>query len=335
MTFTTRITEGSTVRQTLRSIQEQRRDIDRIGADISSGIKVRAPGDSNQAGTIATFRSTLDRFEGYKNRLVAVESFLVFQDDAIKNVQEVINRAQEIATQAANETNGPTIRAQMAEEVWQIRENLIQLANSTYQGRYVFHGGQDDTPPYGESITPYTNPASGEANRRFVYSETSALGSATVRTVKISDDLSIAVNTAGNAIFDQAVASVERLGRALAGFRTTPLEGGTPDGGGDPYGPPNAVRDQTIDIRTALDGLSTARDQLQIERVSLGGKLRRVETAQSLLNLNKTSAAEALDKLQSTDVAEAATQLSLAQNALQASLTVSSRVLNLSILDYL
>ena len=71
------------------------------------------------------------------------------------------------------------------------------------------------------------------------------------------------------------------------------------------------------------------------ERVDLGGKLRRLDTADSLLDLGKVNAQELLDKLQNADTVESASKLQLAQTALTASYTVTSRVLNLSILDYI
>src|SRR5690606_29486905 len=132
-----------------------------------------------------------------------------------------------------------------------------------------------------------------------------------------------------------AIAGLERLGRALQGYATTPATG-IPDGGGAAYVFPADFSVQTQDIKNAMDLIDVARQQdIMPERVDIAGRQRRIETAESLLSLLKISSEEALDKLQATDVFEAATNLSQAQTALQASLTVSTRVLQMSILDYI
>jgi flagellin-like hook-associated protein FlgL len=93
---------------------------------------------------------------------------------------------------------------------------------------------------------------------------------------------------------------------------------------------------QTQEIRDSITLLTQARDQdILPERVSLGGRLRRLETAESLLSLTKVSADEVLSRIQNVDETEAAASLAEAQNALESSYTVTARVLRLSILDYI
>jgi flagellin-like hook-associated protein FlgL len=121
----------------------------------------------------------------------------------------------------------------------------------------------------------------------------------------------------------------------MLGYKTNPATGAA-DGTGTAYSFPSEYSTQTADIKTAMNLLDTARqNDVMVERVDLAGRLRRLETADSLLNLTKGSSQEALDKLQNTDMYSAATELSQAQTALQASLTVSTKVLQMSILDYL
>jgi flagellin-like hook-associated protein FlgL len=152
--------------------------------------------------------------------------------------------------------------------------------------------------------------------------------------VQLTDDLSIQTNTPGSEVFNDALFAAERLGRALVGFRTEPATG-APNGTGTAYTFPADLNEQTQALQGVLDTLNTARGTILTERTDLGGRLRRLETGRNLLELNKGNITKALDTLQNTDVSEAATQLTLAQNALQASLTVTSRVIGQNILDFL
>lgn len=327
----TRITEAQTARNALADIYRNRSDVDRYSQEVSSGIKVRFPGDSNAAGTISLMRDSLLRLEGYGNRVANVKSSLTFQDDVLSQAGDILIRAKEIAAQATNETNGTTARAHIAEEVFQIRNHLVTLANSKFQGKYIFGGADDDDPPFDEAT--YTNPGAGEASRRFVYD--AEAGTDVTRTVNLTDDVSVTINTPGNTIFADALFALERLGRSLAGYRTDP-DVGTPDGTGTAYTFPDDYHEQTDDIAIALDLIETARNQdILPQRVSLGGKLRRIETAESLIDLTKINSEEVLSRLQNADPVESASALAQAQTVLQASFTATSRILQLSILDYL
>ncbi len=63
--------------------------------------------------------------------------------------------------------------------------------------------------------------------------------------------------------------------------------------------------------------------------------MRRIETAEALLGLTKNSADEALGRIQNAEETESAANLTAAQNALQASYSVTARVLRLTVLDYI
>ena len=332
--MTTRISQNQLSRTILTDILDNRERLNKYSNEISSGLKVIEPGDSKFSGTISQYRETLSRLEGHLGRVSAVTSYISFQDNVVTQVNDLLIRAKELATQAANETYSAENRAQVAKEVFAIRDQIVDLANSKYQGKYVYGGTDDDDPPY--DAAAYDMPASGSASERYVYDDTSVdPGGALTRTVNLTDDISIVVNTPGNQIFDNAIQALERLGRALEGYSTNPASG-APDGTGAAYNLPDETALQTRAISDAINLIDTARESdIMPERVSLGARLRRLESAESLIGLTRTDAEEVLNNLQSADLADAATNLQQAQTALEASYTVSARILNLSILDYL
>ena len=82
--------------------------------------------------------------------------------------------------------------------------------------------------------------------------------------------------------------------------------------------------------------LDTARESdIGPQRVNLGGRLKRLETASSLLGMNVNSTRLVLSDLRDADIVESATNLKMAQTALEASLSVTVQTLNMSILKYL
>lgn len=327
-----RISENGLSRQILTDVANARIQVAKYGEQVSSGYKVRTPGDTDISSTISQFRQQVERIEGYKRSISSATATIALQDDVLKQVSDLLIRAKELATQAANEPNNSSARATISNELFGIRDAVINFANTTYQGRYIFGGFADDQPPFNQ-VAGYTNPPTGEASERYQY--TAAPGANGTRTIKVSEDVSVDVNTPGSNIFSNIVYGLEKLGRSLAGYDTN-LVGGVPDGTGNAYVFPGDLDVQTRHIRESLDMLDSARDNdLMPERVDLGARLNRLEMASSILEVNKTNAEDLLGKLQNADPVESISNLTQAQSALDAALQVTVRVLRQSILDYI
>lgn len=329
-----RISQNQVSRNLLQMLLENRQRVARLGDQASSGLKVVEPGDTNQAGVITQFRESVSRFDGHKNRIEQVKSTLAFQDEIMSAVGDLLIRAREIAAQNANDPVGQDVRAQGAGEVFQLRNQLVALANSQYGGAYVYGGTSDQDAPY-DLTTDYV-PGTGESATRYVYDNTTTEpGNGVTRSVNITDDISIETQTLGSSLFDNALYALDRLGRALAGYSTNPASG-APDGTGAAYTFPDQYQAQSTDIRSAMALIDTARSEdILPERVSIGARQKRVELAESFLEIGKSNARELLGRIQDADVAETATELTLAQSALEASLKVTTNSLRLTILDYL
>src|SRR5258708_3306382 len=109
----TRIAENQLARTMLTGLFRNQAAVNKASNEISSGLAVINPGDSNQSGTISLLQQTLERLGGYDTRINSLTSELTFQDDALKQVNDILARGKELAQQGANETNGVTGRAQM------------------------------------------------------------------------------------------------------------------------------------------------------------------------------------------------------------------------------
>ena len=325
----TRISENYITNMLVGSINRSREQVAKYSDEVSSGVKVQDPGDSPVAGTISQLNSTIERVDSYKSRISTLTSMVTNQNDILSQVEDVIIRAEEIATQGANETVGTSSRTALAQEVFALRDQLVSLANSKFEGSYIFSGAADNTPAY--SATTYQTGTDGGL-QRYVY--TTAAGSTETRDVRVTDTTSLTTNIPGNEVFDQAVQALERLGRSLSGYKTNPATG-APDGTGDAYTSSESSV-QTADIQNALDLLEKARtEDVMPAEVTTAARLNRLQAASSLLELSKASSQDELSNLRDADEVEAATNLSMAETALEASMSVTAKVMQLSILDYI
>ncbi len=335
----TRIAQGQLTRRLLFDVMNNYKDLDRASRQVSSGYKVEKPGDSDVAGSIQNFRNTLQKVESYQKGISVNRAALAFQEDIIKQVSELMGRAKELATQAANETVDTATRQQMATEIYQMREQLVVFANSKYQDRYIYGQADDDDPPFDSVVPGYTTPATGNSSTRYVFD--GELGTAVAQSVNITDDISVRTSSSGQTVFSNAIGALETLGRALEGYDTTlavsatsPL--GLPTGAGAAYTLPAQRSVQTGQIQITIDMIDHAlTTDLTPERTDLGARLNRLEVAESVLESTKYTATEGLNSLQNADSATAISQFQQAQYSLQAAMQVTSKVLNMSILDYL
>ena len=71
------------------------------------------------------------------------------------------------------------------------------------------------------------------------------------------------------------------------------------------------------------------------EEASIAGRLTRLDIARSILGITNTSTKEALSTLQEVDIYEAASNLVNAQTALNGSFMVTSKILRMTLLDYI
>jgi flagellar hook-associated protein 3 FlgL len=330
----TRISTNQSNNMLLAQMAANKSRVDKYSKEVSSGLKVFVPGDTNRAGEITRLNDEVERIDGYTKRIVTTQATLNFQDQIMEQASNVIMRAREIAEQMANESNSVEIRNIASKEVWGLRSQMVDLANSVYQGRFIYGGADNDDPPFDQDVITYTSFGSPESQIKYNfdnYDPPPVVASPPSRSVLVSDTQSIRISTAGDTLFSRAIAGIEKLGRALEGYRTDTV---APDYTAFTF--PTDYSLQTSEIAESLDDLETARSgDIQTERASLGERLNLLEVTTSLHEFSKDSAKTQLSNIRDADTAESATGLSLAQTALQASYTVTSRMLNLSIMDYI
>jgi flagellar hook-associated protein 3 FlgL len=148
-----RVTNKILMNQVLRDLYANSLRTMRYEEQISTGQIIQRPsGDALIANTSINYQSVLERMTQFKRNISTGKSFLGLADASLDEVGNILRRAREIGVNMANDTNTAQIRASVAEEVNQLLQQLMQLANRRFRGRYVFAGHNTDTAPF--SITP-------------------------------------------------------------------------------------------------------------------------------------------------------------------------------------
>jgi flagellar hook-associated protein 3 FlgL len=145
----------------LRGIQGQNptflTDLDRIEARLSkannhltTGIRVSQASDDPTAITdILKYQGQIDHLQQIQTNLAAAKVNASTADGALQSASSILDQLTSIATQGASDTSSQTTRAQLGQQVQELQRQLVAVANTTVNGRYVF-GGDDP------SVVPFT-----------------------------------------------------------------------------------------------------------------------------------------------------------------------------------
>jgi flagellar hook-associated protein 3 FlgL len=267
---------------------------------ISTGRLVNQLADNPAAAsqdTLNHVQSSLD------DQFLQNISFLQSQgqsiDSTLSSVVQAVTQAISLAVEGANGTLSDADRQAVAEQVTGIRDQVLGLANQTFQGNYVFSGTATSTQPF---VLDATQPDGVKYN-----------GNTNVNSIKISSGQTIAINLPGSQIFTNPAGDL--LG-ALNGLIT-------------------ALQTNT-NIAAANTSLNQAFSQLTTQRVFYGNTLQQMQSTQTFLNSEKLQGAQAENSLVGVDMATAITNLEQASVATNAILSATNQILTtLNLLTYL
>ncbi|MBW1614830.1 MAG: flagellar hook-associated protein FlgL [Deltaproteobacteria bacterium] len=99
---------------------------------------------------VLNIKSTLSNIEQLGRNISLGKSWLTASESALTQVQNQISDAKALCVQMATATTGSAERASAAATVQNTLEEIVSLANTELNGRYVFAGSKTDTTPFSQ-----------------------------------------------------------------------------------------------------------------------------------------------------------------------------------------
>jgi flagellar hook-associated protein 3 FlgL len=305
-----RVTQSMLSRNMMTNLNHNLLHMQRYQEYLTTGRKMNRPSDDPVGFNFSMrYRSELRANEQYqKNRDYAL-SRLETTESLMHAVNEIIQRAKELAIQGANDTNPDTARENIAAEIDEMIEQLESIANEKFQGKYVFNGEKTDAPPY----NPENPDLSDIDNGKIV--------------LQVGPGVQIEVNVTFEEVFGPLVE-----------------EGGGDGDHQDVYnnlfdvmhGLSQALRNgDTEGIHEIIGRLDERQDALLRSLASVGGRTRRLELTTERLNDDSVNLQRLLSRTEDVDIAEAITNLKMAENVYIASLSTGARIIQPSLVDFL
>ena len=121
---------------------------------VASGKKhVLMSEDPLAASKSFAIQHSLTNIENMQKDITDVKHVLTQTENTLQGVHKSLSRANELMVQALNGTNGPDELKSIGAEVEQLLNQVVYLANTKEQGRYLFGGDSNALPPFTEDGT--------------------------------------------------------------------------------------------------------------------------------------------------------------------------------------
>ncbi len=137
-----RITSSMTFERALTSFNQQNTRIYDLQSQLSSGVRLETPDQAPvDAVRVSRLNSINERMTQYQENINLVNHRLGIEEDALRNVTTVYQRARELTIQAGNPSMPPESREAIATELEARMSELVDLINTKdSHGNYVFAG---------------------------------------------------------------------------------------------------------------------------------------------------------------------------------------------------
>jgi flagellar hook-associated protein 3 FlgL len=302
-----RVTQSMLSRMGMTNLTNQRSRLAKTQEQAATGLRLNRPSDDPVAFRQALrLKDSVSQNGRFQRSIDLARTRLNTTEDAIASATDVVASAKEKAIQAANTSNAtPTARAAIRGEVEQLFDQLLDASNArTPGGGYVFSGIASDTPAFTRTGTF----VSGSAPPTVAFG-----GDGAPVSVQIDEGVSIEVTRGGQDVFQGGVDVFGVLGQLWQGVDQN-----------DPAA-----------INTAIGDLDKALDQLNVERSKVGGAGAKADAFESRLQGQAQELTTQVSDLENVDAYQVYSDLAAQENALQASVAVTARMQQPTLLDYL
>lgn len=145
-----RVSTVTMFEQSVSSMNRQQNDFMKIGQQLASGRRVVNPSDDPQAASRAVgVDQSKAVTQQHMDARVSARNSLSQEESILNSVSDAIASAKTLMIQASSDTLSDVDRESISSELRGIYETVIGQANATDgNGRYLFGGYQDNSPPY-------------------------------------------------------------------------------------------------------------------------------------------------------------------------------------------
>ncbi len=265
------------------SLDQTQANQQQLSSELSSGVSITSLGQNPVgSGENVLLLNQIQQDDSFTQTAGTVTAQLQVADSALGSVVSELTQAVSLATGANNGTMNASDVESIGNQLAGIRDEVQSLANTNYQGQYIFAGGQTGTAPFSTSAA--ASPA-----------VTNYVGDEDVNYIEMPNGQKIQLNVPGDQIFlgSGANSVFGALNALIADYSSGAVNTG------------QAVSD--------TEALGTALNFVSQQRVVVDNSITQMTAASSAATSEKMQLTTAQTNLMQADIPTVSTQLSLAE----------------------
>jgi flagellar hook-associated protein 3 FlgL len=294
-----RITHKMTDMQLVRNLQTSYSKLDKYQNLLSTGQKIQKPEDDPVGvGYVMRYDTELERSDEFLENANTGLGMLRTMDSLMQQSSDVLKRAKVLVQQASTGTVPPEVRQQIALEISQLRQQMVQIGNSEFNGNYLFNGQKTDVPPYTDAN------AANEKTDKGVF------------RLNVSPTSSVPVTITGEQIFG-AAGSAQNVFKVLDDVVT------------------HLNNNQQNQLLQDLDRIQACADNISTQWAEIGARTNRFELVVNRIQDQAIGLKQLRSELDDVDMAQVITDMKMQESVHQAALSTGARLIQNSLIDFI
>lgn len=304
-----RITPGMSADNAIYNLQQGRTSIDQLQEQIASGYNINRPSDDPlSTRQILDLQEQIASGDQYSSNITKAETLLNVTNTSLTSMASLMQQVKKIAGDMVTGTLDAAGIASAVTNLTQLKGQLVDMGNTRLGDQYVF-GGFSTSQPFSSTG---------------VFS-----GTTDIPQVEIAPNSTVGTTVSG--------------GDLLLGGKPAATVGSGATAGQGPVNILGSIDALITAISTKnsagiLDGvknLKAGADQITVAQTDVAGRLVRLDNMKSMITNNQNTLKTVFGDIQNVDYAKAGVMLSQQTTAFNAALSATSKLSQLSLLDYM
>jgi flagellar hook-associated protein 3 FlgL len=272
--------------------------------ELTSGLKVNTVSDApDEISDILSLQSSISNNTQIGQNLTIVKNETDTAESAVSSAVSLVEQAESLGTEGASDMDSADTRTELAQQLGDVLTELVNVANTTVSGRYIFAGDSDQTQPYTIDLTQ-ANPISAYA------------GSPSTRQIEAPDGSTFAVAQTAQDLFDSSDTN-SNVFESINSLRTALLN------------------NDSAGVSSALAQVNSSDTYLNVQLAFYGNVQDNVANATSEQSNDDTQLRTQLGTLQDADESQSIIDLNEAQTQQQAALQSEAEIPRTTLFNFL
>jgi flagellar hook-associated protein 3 FlgL len=290
--------------QFVNNLSNITQDISNDELDITSGVDMRNLSDNpDEISSLLQTRAQLSATQQVSTDLGMYTTEVNTGESSLQSAVQLFTQVQTLAAEGATGTETAATQSQLGTQIQSLEQQMVGLANTQVNGRFIFAGDEDQTQPYTFDATQ-TDPVSAYQ------------GSASTREATAANGTSFPIALTAQQIFDSSDPSTNVF--TAINNVVTALNNNDQSG-----------------VQTALNAMTGVASYLNDQLAFYGNAQDNLTNATTQAQAQTTQLQTQISNLQDTDVTATITDMTQAQTQEQAALGAEAEIPRQTLFDFL